>query len=203
MGKIREPVPVKLIVSLFAGDADLLLEAADVLSERFGPTDFRSQILPFDHTRYYEREFGPCLVRQILAFSELVAAELLPDVKHTTNDLELTWTKGGRRSVNLDPGYVALSKLVLATTKNYAHRIYMGKGIYAEVTLHYRDRAFHAWEWTYPDYASQQYLDIFGRIREIYVGQLASRADRGFGHNRADADSATDGESPPTKACLP
>ena len=91
----------------------------------------------------------------------------------------MTWAVGQRRRVNLDPGYVSLSKMVLATTKDYSHRIYLGQGIYAEVTLHYRHGAFHPWEWTYPDYASQRYLDIFGHIRDIYVAQLRSKQTDG------------------------
>jgi hypothetical protein len=62
--------------------------------------------------------------------------------------------------------------MVLATTKDYSHRIYLGQGIYAEVTLRYRRGAFHPWEWTYPDYGSPRYLEIFAHIRDIYAGQL-------------------------------
>lgn len=175
MGKIKEPRPVKLIASVFSGQRALLAEASEALEERFGALDYRSQLLPFDHTDYYAREFGEGLTRQILAFSKLVAPDRLALIKRTTNALELEWVAGERRQVNLDPGYVSPSKMVLATTKNYSHRIYLGDGIYAEVTLHYRQGAFHPWEWTYPDYASSRYLEIFGDIRQIYVSQLRER----------------------------
>lgn len=172
MGKMKEPRPVKLIVSLFAGDTDLLLAARAALVERFGNIDFESELLPFDHTDYYEPEFGPDLRRQVVAFAQLVPPEQLASIKRLTNELEQIWVVEGRRRVNLDPGYVSLSKLVLATTKDYSHRVYLGQGIYAEVTLHYRHGAFHGWEWTYPDYASARYRDIFSHIREIYLAQL-------------------------------
>jgi len=172
MGAIKEPKPVKLIVSMFTGDETLLAVARGALVNRFGPIDYESELLPFDHTSYYEREFGPGLVRQIVAFADLIAPQRLAEIKRTTNDLEMTWAVGGRRRVNLDPGYVALSKMVLATTKDYTQRIYLGQGIYAEVTLYYQHGAFHPWEWTYPDYASPRYLEIFDQIRRIYAGQL-------------------------------
>lgn len=172
MGKIKEPPPVKLIVSMFTGDETLLAVARGALANRFGPLDYQSEILPFYHTDYYAREFGPGLVRQIVAFAELIPAPRLAEVKRATNELELTWAVDGKRRVNLDPGYVSLGKLVLATTKDYSHRIYLGQGIYAEVTLKYEHGRFQAWPWTYPDYASEHYLEIFGGIRRMYADQL-------------------------------
>ena len=172
MGKIKQPRPVKLIVSVFTGDIDLLALARAALVEGFGEIDYESERLPFDHTDYYEAEFGPNLQRQIFSFAELLPPDRLALVKCRTNQLEQRWVVDGRRQVNLDPGYVSLGKLVLATTKDYTHRVYLGQGIYAEVTLHYRRGSFWSWEWTYPDYASERYLQIFDHIRDVYVAQL-------------------------------
>ncbi len=172
MGEIREPLPVKLIVSAFAGGEELLAEAKARLVTEFGPIDYESVLLPFDHTAYYTPEFGPGLVRRIWAFEPLIAQEALAAIKRRTNDLEMGWAVEGRRRINLDPGFVSYSKMVLATTKNHAHRIYIGQGIYAEVTLHFRDGSFCAWPWTYPDYASPTYLEIFNQIRALYVAQM-------------------------------
>jgi hypothetical protein len=172
MGKIKQPRPVKLIASVFTGDEALLAEARDVLANHFGRIDYQSELLPFEHTDYYAREFGEGLVRQILAFAELIHPQRLAEIKCITNDLEMAWAAGLTRRVNLDPGYISLSKLVLATTKDYSHRIYLGQGIYGEVTLHYRRGSFRPWEWTYPDYASPRYLEILSQIRDIYVAQL-------------------------------
>ena len=105
------------------------------------------------------------------------ADEALAAIKLRTNELEKGWTAEGRRKVNLDSGYVSLPKLVLATTKNYDHRIYLGKGIYAEVTLHYRNGGFRPWPWTYPDYASAQYCELFAQIRRLYVSQLQQEVE--------------------------
>lgn len=172
MGIAKQPQPVKLIASLFAGRPMLLEASRRRLEEAFGPTDYQSEQLPFDHTDYYTPEFGPNLVRTILAFERLVDPGSLATIKRRTNDLETEWQVEGRRQVNVDPGYVSLSKLVLATTKNHAHRIYLTDGIYAEVTLHYRDGAFQGFPWTYPDYASPPYRALFGEIRDIYRRQL-------------------------------
>lgn len=172
MGKVREPPPVKLIVSMFTGDETLLAVARGALVNRFGSVDYQSELLSFHHTEFYAREFGPGLLRQIVAFAELIRPEHLAEVKRKTNELELSWAVDGKRRVNLDPGYVSLGKLVLATTKDYSHRIYLGQGIYAEVTLKYEHGRFQPWPWTYPDYASARYLEIFGEIRQIYAEQL-------------------------------
>jgi hypothetical protein len=175
MGVPREPPPVKLIASLFSGDETLLAMARGALINRWGPLDYESDLLAFTHTSYYAREFGDKLVRQIVAFSRLIKPDDIASIKRATNELESEWTVEGCRRVNVDPGYVSLGKLVLATTKDYAHRIYLGQGIYAEVTLQYRKGAFRGVEYTYPDYASAEYLEIFHHIRSLYAAQTHER----------------------------
>ena len=172
MGIINQPLPVKLIVPMFSGDEALFLVAESRLGETFGPVDYRSAIIPFSHTHYYTKEFGPNLLRKFVAFEGLVDPSTLADVKRETNALEDELASDGKRCINLDPGYISQSKLVLATTKNHSHRIYLGKGIYAEVTLRYQDKAFRSWEWTYPDYRTEEYREFFEEIRKIYINQL-------------------------------
>ena len=172
MGEIRTPQPVKLIASILAGQISALEEAEQDLLTAFGPGDYQSALLPFEHTDYYEAEMGPCLQRRILAFHRLVDPGELPAIKRQTNELELRWTTAGKRKVNLDPGYVSLAKLVLATTKNHGHRIYVGQGIYAEVTLGFRGGHFQSWPWSYPDYASAEYCTLFEEIRRLYLEQV-------------------------------
>ncbi|MBN1936240.1 MAG: DUF4416 family protein [Anaerolineae bacterium] len=177
MGHPKPPQPVKLIVSAFGQSDTLLQQSEAVLIDAFGPVDFESDLLPFDHTPYYAAEFGSNLVRRIWAFQKLIDPGDLAQIKIHTNAIEWQLADGGHRRVNLDAGYVSMAKLVLATTKNHGHRIYIGKapdavGIYAEVTLQYRDKAFRAWPWTYPDYATPEYCRLFEDIRQIYVNQL-------------------------------
>jgi len=172
MGKVREPLLVKLIAGMFTANTELLEEAKVRLSQEFGPIDYESELLPFDHTTYYAAEFGENLKRRFVAFAELVHPERLAEIKLLTNALEIEWAVEGKRRINIDPGYISHAKLVLATTKNHAHRIYLGQGIYAEVTLHFRSGTFQPWPWTYPDYASPPLIAIFNRIRGLYVKQL-------------------------------
>jgi hypothetical protein len=172
MGTAHEPEKVKLIASLLTGDPPLLAEVKTALSSLFGPLDFESGLLPFDHTDYYSVEFGPGLRRQIVTFERLIDPADLPTIKWQTNDLEQSLVEGECRRMNIDPGYVSLGKLVLASTKNHGHRVYLGQGIYGEVTLTYQRGRFRPWPWTYPDYGSEEYCALFGKIRERYKAQL-------------------------------
>jgi hypothetical protein len=172
MGVPREPQPVKLIASVLTGQTALLARAQAMLRVAFGPIDFESGLLPFEHTDYYAGEFGSGLQRQIVAFAELVDPAELPAIKRQTNELEWELGQEGSRRVNIDPGYVSLAKLVLASTKNHGHRLYLDRGIYGEVTLTYHGGRFRPWPWTYPDYASDEYCALFARIRARYRAQL-------------------------------
>jgi hypothetical protein len=181
MGTARTPQPVKLIASLLTGEADLLVEARIRLSQTFGPVDFESELLPFDHTDYYSPEFGPGLQRQIVTFERLIDPGSLPAIKRQTNDLEQSLLRDGKRRVNIDPGYVSLGKMVLASTKDHAHRLYLGQGTYGEGTLTYQRGRFRPWPWTYPDYASDHYCGLFDTIRERYKAQLRGMDELGVG----------------------
>lgn len=172
MGTAKQPQPVKLIISLLTADTTRWDMARAALTDAYGPIDWESPPLPFHHTDYYEPEFGADLQRILLTFQQLIDPGDLPAIKNHTNGLEAQWTAEDRRRINLDPGYVSLSKLVLATTKNHAHRIYLADGIYGEVTLRYHQKAFRPWPWTYPDYASDDYLAMMAGIRARYVEQL-------------------------------
>lgn len=175
MAKVRQPEPVKLIMSMISAEETLFTQVEERMIQRWGQIDFRSQVLAFQHTSYYEKEMGPKLKRKLLSFESLIDPGKIIQVKLFTNELEeeFLYPDSSRRRLNLDPGYISLSKLVLATTKDYEHRIYLGRGIYAEITLRYkRGRGFQPWEVTYPDYRSTEYLEIFTYLRQIYHGQL-------------------------------
>jgi hypothetical protein len=172
MGTAKETITVKLIASLLTGRLELLDTVKARLEVLYGPIDSQSVLLPFDHTEYYAPEFGPDLQRQIVAFARLIDPGDLPAIKHQTNNLEWELAEGDQRLVNIDPGYVCLGKMVLATTKDHAHRIYLSQGIYAEGTLTYQRGRFRPWPWTYPDYASDRYCELFDSIRDQYKAQL-------------------------------
>ncbi|MEF8725866.1 MAG: DUF4416 family protein [Candidatus Bipolaricaulota bacterium] len=176
MGKPEEPDPVKLFTGLLTGQIENLGKVEEELEENFGPIDEKSPLIPFNYTDYYRSEMGKGLMRKFVSFRNLVSPETLPGIKLKTNEIEQDFSDSGEfnvpRPVNIDPGYVGLSKLVLATTKNYSHRIYLGKGIYAEVTLQYKDGSFQHQPWTYPDYRSNEYIAYFDKLREKYKQQL-------------------------------
>jgi hypothetical protein len=175
MGLIRQREPVKLVASLLSCHLDLLPEVRKALGLAVGKIDYVSPLLPFNQTSYYEREMGSCLQREIVTFEALRDAGDLSTVKRLTNELEPRWAEGGRRRVNIDPGYITLGKFVLATTKDQSHRIYIGQGIFAEVTLRYRNKSFEPWEWTYPDYGSGPYITLLNELRRQYQQQLKQK----------------------------
>ncbi len=179
MSDPRPPEEVKLIASLFSGDERLISDAIRALSEAFGKADFISAPAPFAYTDYYREEFGGSLIRRFVSFERLIRPEALPDVKIWTNGLETRLAADGCRKINVDPGYLAKAHLILATGKGYAHRPYLRDGIYADLTLIYRNKAFHALPWTYPDYAGGEVMDMLGRIRERYLAQLRERGPGG------------------------
>jgi hypothetical protein len=152
----------------------LFEEATSVLQERFGPVDLKSHIIPFDFTDYYREEMGEGLKRIFISFRQLILPEEIVEIKLHTNRIEEKFLYPGTRNrmINLDPGYIAAGKLVLATTKDHAHRVYLGKGIFAEATLRFFKGSFRPWEWTYPDYRTDEYIRIFNRIRRIYMQQI-------------------------------
>ncbi len=176
MAEARRPEQVNLMCAVLAGDESWFAEARERMEKLFGPTDLESELRPFDFTDYYAEEMGSPLLRGFYSFQELIAPDDLPTIKHTTNRLETELARAlpqaPARPVNLDPGYVCLSKLVLATTKDYAHRVYIGAGIYAESALRWRDGAFEPWEWTYPDYRQEECREFFARVRELYREKL-------------------------------
>ena len=173
MGTVHPPAQVKLFCALLVAPTLPLDEIETVLAEACGVIVLRSMPTPFIQTTYYEREMGATLTRLYIAFDPLVSIGMLAAVKHMTNRLEARWSRlQGQRRVNIDPGYLDLAKVVLASTKDHSHRLYIGDGIFAEVTLHYRQHAFQAWEWTYPDYRVPATLTFFHQLRELYKRQL-------------------------------
>lgn len=171
MAEAEKPSQVKLIIGAIFASEGILIEAKVRLEKKFGPVDFQSSLMPFNYTKYYEKAMGPNLKRQFLSFQRLVNPQRLTAIKLYTNRLEKRFSQAGKRRINLDPGYLDAAKLVLASCKDYSHRVYLDQGVYAEVTLHFQDGNFRFWPWTYPDYKSKDYIQGFNTIREIYLKQ--------------------------------
>jgi len=172
MGRIRKVLPVKLISGIITADTANFDIAQKVLSKKFGAIDYKSPIFDFNLTDYYQDEMGTGLKRLFFSFSSLIEPSKLAKFKLYTNKIEKKFSKNNRRLINIDPGYITASKLILATTKDYCHRIYLNDAIFAEVTLYFINKSFRPREWTYPDYKTKGYIETFNHIREIYLRQI-------------------------------
>lgn len=179
MWDLKDPKPVKLIIAILAADRQCLHAAIETIENKFGNIDSTSDIWPFTQTDYYKDQTGSNILRQFVSIERLIDPGNLAKIKHKTNKLEQKLAKSLAlpvpRPVNLDPGIIESSKLVLATTKNYSHRIYIGKKMYAEVTLVFDKGTWRPLPYTYPDYKQQCYFDFFAKVRTRLLEQLKSK----------------------------
>ena len=174
MGDVRKHPPVKLIIGMMTPDPELFSSVVEILTQRFGIMDFCGDIMPFNFTDYYVKEMGENLLRKFISFEKFIQPEEIVEIKHFTNEVEKEFLTVGtnKRRINLDPGYITAAKLILATTKDNIHRIYLQDGIFAVMTLRVEGKTFRPWQWTYPDYQSEEYINLFNQIRQIYLQQL-------------------------------
>jgi len=164
--------PHKLVIGVLSSRPSAWERICSDLEGLFGPPDHLSEAIPFTFTHYYDREMGTPIQRRFYSCRDLVDPERLAAIKLRTNALEGRYREAGSRRVNLDPGLLCLSRLVLATTKEGAHRIPLRSGIYAEVTLIFEKGDFRPLPWTYPDYRSERYRGILREIRALYKAAM-------------------------------
>lgn len=176
MAEPRPVVPALLVVAAFSRHEQALAWGRSRLEACFGPVALASTPFRFDQTTYYQASMGADLRKQLLAFDTLVAQDRLAEIKLRGNALEQELAATGgypeARPLNLDPGLLVLGKLMLATTKDQAHRIYLRDGVFAEVTLRYRAGAFEPWPWTYADYRLSCVHDFLHEARAFYRRRL-------------------------------
>jgi hypothetical protein len=170
MGSSSTPNSVLLVVAVSSRYEAAMAWAREQCEARYGAVALSSAAFDFTETDYYTATMGAGLKKQFLAFESLIDPGRLADVKQQTNVLEQEYAATGvhpeSRPLNLDPGYITPAKLVLASTKDHAHRLYLRDGIYAEITLAYRHRHWQPMEWTYPDYRREDFQEFFSRCRE-------------------------------------
>jgi hypothetical protein len=180
MGEINEPAEVLLVLAAFSRHAAALDWARQRAVGAWGPAALASQRFSFLETDYYEPSMGRGIEKCFWAFERLVDPADLAAIKRTTNDWEAEYAKEAGhvepRPLNLDPGYLTPAKLVLASTKDHAHRVYLSGGIFAEVTLFYKDRRWQERDWTFPDYRRGDYQQFFDQCREYL--RLRERKER-------------------------
>ncbi|EGB16551.1 GTP-binding protein [Pseudodesulfovibrio mercurii] len=173
MSTPRTPDPGMLVISVLSADWDAFWpEVQAVLTERFGPFQ-ASEPFPFVETDYYDEELGAPITRRLLAFDELRPLDELADVKLWTNGLERRFARDGRRLFNLDPGFLTQQSLVLATGKNFSHRVYLKDGIWADLTLMWQRKHWVDFPWTFPDYAGEAMKTRLTKLRLSYKTMLS------------------------------
>jgi hypothetical protein len=164
------PVKAKLFAGILTASEEYLYIAETQLTKKYGNIDFKTANIPFNHTEYYNA-IGNRLFKVLFSFEKLIPREKIVEIKLFTNKLEKKVSRDNRK-INIDPGYLTLSNVFLASCKEYFHRIYLDKGIYLENELKYVEKKYAAWDWTYPDYQKQEYFDFFYNIRKIYHIQI-------------------------------
>jgi len=155
-----------LIIGLLFRDPDIYEMTVSQLQTEYGLVLFESPRIPWDHSVYYVDEIGEGIQRTFICFEDLISPERIVDIKLRTNEIEAALSREGKRAINIDPGYITPSKVVLASTKNYSHRIYLGRGIYAEITLYYHKGEYHSLPFTYHDYTKSENIRFFRKVRE-------------------------------------
>jgi len=175
MAEPRSFVPVKLICGIIAGNEEILKRATEKLIQMYGGIDLKSAQFSFDFTDYYEKQMGKGLKRIFISFERLISPEELSGIKMKTNRLEAEIkeeVEAEHRIVNIDPGYLTSSALVMATAKDFAHRIPLKDGIYAHLEFLFGKDEVRILDWTYPDFRTEGYQDFFMKVRQLYLAQL-------------------------------
>ena len=171
--------PVKLICGIIVGEESFFQIAEERLFHLFGTVDAESPFFPFDLTDYYEKQMGVNLKRKFISFKKLIRPEKLSRIKLMTNKLEdgiRDELRAAHRAVNIDPGYLVSSALIMATAKNFAHRIPLQHGIYAHLEFLFGKDEVRPLFWTYPDYINKGCQNFFLEVRRIYLSQLKKKA---------------------------
>ncbi|HTU23911.1 MAG TPA: DUF4416 family protein [Pirellulales bacterium] len=173
MGSIRPTEPVLFIAAAFSRYPAALDWARAKTSAAWGAVALDSPRFAFDATDYYEPTMGQGIEKCFWAYEPLADPALLVERKLQANAWEEEYaSQAGHaepRPLNIDPGYLTQAKLVLASTKDHAHRIYLARGIFAEVTLFYKDRRWQERDWTFADYRRADYQAFFDECRRVLV----------------------------------
>ena len=178
MGEIVKHKPVMLIAAITSRYEPALKWAADQATNQWGEIYLRSPVYDFTETDFYTESMGTNLKKQFLAFGTLIDPVTLAETKIRSNQWEQSYCDltdhDEARPLNIDPGYISEAKLVLATTKDRDHRIYLQQGIFAEVTLHFRGRKWTSSRWTYPDYQRPDFQEFFTKCRSNLRDRIRS-----------------------------
>ena len=169
MGNLKIADNVCLISAVCYNKSIDVDKVLNEVTDLWGPISEKSDIFSFDHTNYYQKEMGENLFKFYCSFEHYIEPMSIVQIKHQSNLIEDKYSIVGKRQINIDPGYIETPKLILATTKNFSHRIYLGEGIYGDVQLIWRGGRFQGNPWTYPDYLEKSTLEFFTPVRNTYL----------------------------------
>jgi hypothetical protein len=172
MAQPENPMPVKYFVAVLFRDERDLSRAKEALTARWGSIDFEGRDHLFDITDYYEPEMGAPLYRRLLSFEHLYAPALLVEMKLGCNEMESALADEGKRRVNIDAGYLDHNKFLLASAKEAGQKIYLDRGIYADLSGRYKGGKYRPFEWSFPDFKDGRYDEDLLAIRDLYRQQL-------------------------------
>lgn len=173
MGKPEQPAPSLLFTGILFNDDNCLRVAKKTLIENYDNCVLETPPFPWDYSEYYKEELGANIKKTFIFFKKLIMPDQIIDIKLQTNQIEESFSENNKRKINIDPGYLTLANVVLATTKNYSHRIYLGKGIYGEVTLIYKNNTYSPYIFTYQDYQDTRTIEVFLEARK-YLKNISS-----------------------------
>lgn len=161
----QKPKKVKLFIGILSSDTKLF----ETIKKEFkyGEIDYESEIFDWNFTKYYNDELGENIKKKFIFFKKLINPDEIVKIKLETNKIEDKYSKNSKRKINLDPGYLTHSKVLLATAKDYSHKIYIGKGIYGDVVLTFRNKTFEPHVYTFRDFRTKEYIELFNKMREL------------------------------------
>jgi hypothetical protein len=173
LGVETEFIKVKLFAGFIYSDNDVYREVRERLQGVYSPVDLESEEFNFDFTTYYNKEMGFPLFKRFISFKELIDPVRLPEIKLLTNRIEDETAESGNRVINIDPGYLSVANVILATTKNHYHRVPLHNGIYAHMEYVIKKKnTLTPLEWTYPDFRSTHYMDFFEKLIHLFKQNL-------------------------------
>jgi len=177
MADVKPPSPVKFFIASLYSSAELLQKAVGLIVKEWGEIDYQSVDYPFNVTDYYEPEMGKGINRKLIAIKDLYNPTLLVDMKLRCNEMELELACDGKRRVNLDAGYLDHNKIILASAKEAGQKVYLDKGIYADLAGRYKTGRYQPFEWSFPDFRDGRYDKDLVLVRKMYMKQLKAWRD--------------------------
>jgi len=172
MAQCNNPVPVKYFIAILYHEENAFLSAIQMIKSVFGEIDFEGEDHLFDVTDYYEPEMGKPLYRRIVSLEDLNSPQEIVSIKLKCNEIENVSTVNSKRIINCDAGYLDHNKILLASAKDAGQKVYLDKGIYADLAARYKSGSYQPFEWSFPDFKDGRYDKEFLHIRRMYMLQI-------------------------------